>query len=147
LPGGGSLRWPTDPSMVRIENCGEAGARSRLAHARHYVDAAEAVHDERLEPSLNLTAALCVLAGIAACDAACCSSLGRRSRGQDHRQAQVLVAQVPVHGSDMAKSLRRLLNLKDEAQYGLGRIGRENASTALRHAKRLLASAERVVVD
>ena len=46
-----------------------------------------------------------MLAGIAAVDAACCRSLGRRSRSQDHRDAVALVRQVAPGGPEAAKQL------------------------------------------
>jgi len=43
--------------------------------------------EHEIPESRSVAAALAVLAGIAASDAACCAALGRRSRGDDHRQA------------------------------------------------------------
>ena len=83
----------------------------------------------------SAAAALAVLAGIAASDAACCAALGRRSRGQDHQQATGLVEQVEPGGPEAAKALRRLLNLKDEAQYGFFDVGGQDLRAALRQAR------------
>lgn len=41
-------------------------------------------------------------------------------------------------GRDAANKLRRLLDLKDEAQYGMIHIGRAELRTTLRQAKSLL---------
>ena len=64
-------------------------------------------------------AALSVLAGSAAADAACCSAPGERSQGQDHRQAQQLVATVLPSGPQRARGPKRLLERKDNAHYGV----------------------------
>ena len=83
----------------------------------------------------------------AVADAACCVSLGRRARGQDHRDAERIVADVPGVGADMAKALRRLLNLKDDAHYGMLYVSHANTTVALRGGRRLLELAERVVLS
>ncbi|MEK6325987.1 MAG: hypothetical protein AABM66_00465 [Actinomycetota bacterium] len=92
-----------------------------------------------------MSASLAVLAGVAACDAACCKALRRRSRGQDHHQAEELIAQVEPGGEQASKSLRRLLNLKDEAHYGLFDIGGQDVRAALRQARTLVMFAENVL--
>lgn len=121
-------------------------ARSRLEHARKFLDVAELVAGEAgdLEYA-SAAAALAVLAGIAASDAACCAALGRRSRGQDHQQAADLVEQVAPGGARAAKSLRRLLNLKDEAHYGFFDIAGQDLQAALRQAKALVDFAASVL--
>ncbi len=93
----------------------------------------------------SAAATLAVLAGIAASDAACCAALGRRSRGQDHRQATELVEQIASGGSQAANALRRLLSLKDEAHYGLFDVGGKDLQAALRQAKALVDFADEVV--
>ncbi len=75
--------------------------------------------------------------GIAAADAACCVAVGRRSRGQDHKQAVSLLGQVSPPG-DAARNLQHLLDLKDTAQYGIINITPVSLQTALRQAKALV---------
>ena len=94
----------------------------------------------------SAAAALAVLAGIAASDAACCKALGRRSRGQDHRQAVELVEQVEPGGEEAGKALRRLLALKDEAHCGLFDVSGNDLRTALRQAKSLVGFAGEVLL-
>lgn len=132
--------------MIRTQSCGPADARIRLDQARHFLEVAEVVHDQELDASLSVAASLGVLAGIAAADAATCVTLGKRARGQDHRDAEKIVADVPNVGADMAKALRRLLNLKDDAHYGMLYVSRENTTVALRNARKLLDLAEQVTV-
>ena len=79
-----------------------------------------------------------MLAGIAAADAACCAVFGRRSRGQDHRQAADLVEQIEPDGAAAAKTLRELLDMKDTAHYGLVHIGAPKLKTAVRRAGSLV---------
>lgn len=132
--------------MSRTRPCGEREARVRLDHARHFLEVAEIVHDETVDASLNVTAALCVLAGIAASDAACCAALQERARGESHQEAERLVARIPQVGADMARALRRLLNIKDEAHYGVLYVSRHKTDVAFRQAKRLVELSERAVV-
>jgi hypothetical protein len=126
-------------SPGRTQRCSENDARSRIAHARKFLEVAElaAGEGDDIEYS-SPSAALAVLAGIAASDAACCRALGRRSRGQNHRQAIELLEQVEPGGKDAASSLRRLLGLKDEAHYGLFDVGGQDLQAALRQARALV---------
>lgn len=126
--------------------CSRTDARTRLDHARKFLDVAQLI----VEPGQDIeyssaAAALAVLAGIAAADAACCQALGRRSRGQDHRQAIDLVGQIEPGGSEAAKGLGRLLNLKNQAHYGLFDVAGHDLQAALRQAAALVTFAADVV--
>jgi hypothetical protein len=115
----------------------------RLDQAHAFLGVAELVgtqEDELATP--GVAAALAVLAGIAASDAACCAALGRRARGQDYRQAVQLLEQVDSVGPAMARDLGRLLAVKDDAHYGLLHVSGQRASTALRQSRRLVEAAE-----
>jgi hypothetical protein len=126
-------------SAVRTQPCSKAQGRKRLEHARKFLEVAEMTAGEAGDVEYASAAAtLAVLAGIAASDAACCAALGRRSRGQEHMQATELVEQVVPGGTQAANALRRLLNLKDEAQYGFFDVGGQDLHTALRQAKVLM---------
>jgi hypothetical protein len=129
-------------ALIRTQRCTEAQARTRLDHARRFLDVAGLVSDEPGDQEYaSVAAALAVLAGIAAADAACCKALGRRSRGYDHMQAADLLEEVVPDGRTAAVALRRLLNLKDEAHYGLADIGGQNVLAALRQARALVTFA------
>jgi hypothetical protein len=134
-------------AAAQTQTCSSQDAKTRLVHARKFLEVAELVAGEgdELEYS-SAAAALSVLAGIAASDAACCKALGRRSRGQDHRAAIELVEQVEPAGKDAGNALRRLLGLKDEAHYGLFDVGGADLRAALRQAKALVDFAARVLV-
>lgn len=71
--------------------------------------------------------------------------LGQMSRGQDDAQATGLVATIEPGGKAAAKSLARLLSLKDAAQYGVTRISESNRKTAIRQAEALIAFAAGVL--
>jgi hypothetical protein len=102
----------------RTQPCGKAEARTRLAHARAFVDTAELGMNVDDEGSENVAASLAVLAGIAASDASCCAALGGvhvdRTTGGGHALAGVAGV-----GAEMGKDLARLLDIKDNAQLGV----------------------------
>jgi len=126
----------------RTQSCSRDDARTRLEHARKFLDVATLIAEPGQDHEYSsAAAALAVLAGIAASDAACCQVLGRRSRGQDHRQAVDLVGQIEPGGADAAKALGRLLNLKDQAHYGLFDIAGKDLQAALRQAEALVTFA------
>jgi hypothetical protein len=127
----------------RTQPCDRTQARTRLQNAQKSLEVAElAAGEEEIPASRSVAAALAVLSGIAAADAACCAALGRRSRGEDHREAAALLGQIVPGGDRAAKALIELLNLKDTAQYGLIPITGRELTTALRRAKRLLDFAD-----
>jgi hypothetical protein len=130
---------------TRTQRCDAAQARKRLADARLFLELAETVGNVGASESLGVSAANAVLAGIAAADAACCRALGERSRGEDHRDATKLVAQVQPGGEDAAKALGRLLGLKNDAEYGLATVSRANRELALRQANKVVEFAAAVV--
>ena len=133
-------------SIGRTQRCSERDARARLEHARKFLDVAELVADDAGdEDYASASAALAVLAGIAASDAACCKALGRRARGQDHREAAQLVEQIVPGGKEAAKALRRILDIKDEAHYGFFDIGGQHLRAGLRQAQMLVDFADGVM--
>lgn len=129
----------------RTQPCGAAQARTRLAHAQKFLEVAQLVATENFEASLSVSAALAVLAGIAASDAACCKALGRRSRADDHREAASLLAQITPGGAQAEKGLTALIDLKDTAHYGLIHVSRRQLTTALRRASALVDFAAEVL--
>ena len=130
----------------RFQACSKADAATRLRHASSFLEVAQLVADEGEDLDYaSVSAALAVLAGIAASDAACCAALGRRARGQDHREAVALVERIKPSGDKAAASLRRLLSLKNEAHYGLYDVGGGRLKAALRQASDLVAFAQDIV--
>jgi hypothetical protein len=123
----------------RTQPCDRAQARTRLENAQKSLEVAElAAGEAEIPASRSVAAALAVLSGIASADAACCAALGRRSRGEDHREAAALLREIVPAGDRAARALTDLLNLKDTAQYGLIPITQRQLTAALRRAKTLL---------
>ncbi|MFM8857100.1 MAG: hypothetical protein ACKOI2_07825 [Actinomycetota bacterium] len=135
----------TRPS-TRLSDCTKAEARIRLQQAESFLFVASATLNEDNDLATpGVAAALAVLAGIAASDAACCARLGERSRGQDHRQAVQLLEKVSPNGANMAKALRELLAIKDDSHYGSSLVSLSKAKLMVRRAKELIDSARFIV--
>jgi hypothetical protein len=93
----------------------------------------------------SAAAALAILAGISASDAACCKALGQRSRGQDHHDAEALLELIEPGGKNAANAMRRLINLKDEAHYGFYNMAPQDLKSAFTQAQRLIRFAREVL--
>jgi hypothetical protein len=131
-------------STGRSESCGNDEARRRFARANEFIAVAELIADEE-DPDLDYSAAaasLAVLAGIAASDCACCASIGKRSRSQNHRDAAALLEQIPDGGKTAARQLRGLLDLKDSANYGMISVESTRLKRAMRQARHLIEFAQ-----
>lgn len=129
----------------RTASAGLPEARIRLRAAEAYLQVAEPVLDEQgRDEFLNVSAGLAVLAGVAAADAMCAVRLGQIHRGQDHRGAAALLEQAVPHGRALASTFRRLIDLKDEAHYGV-LIAPRRASDAVKWARRLVEATRQEV--
>jgi HEPN domain-containing protein len=113
--------------------------------AEKFLDVARLVADEADAALGSVTASLAVLAGVAASDAACCSALGQRSRGGDHHDAEVLLAEIVPGGQNAATALRRLIERKDKAQYGMVHPSGHDVKVTMRQAERLIEFAKAVL--
>jgi hypothetical protein len=129
---------------LRTQACGPAHARTRLSAAEKFLEVAQTIEGEFDPAFAGVAASLAILAGIAASDAACCQMLGRRSRGDSHYDAVQLLSEISG-AQPAAEALRRLIGLKDEAQYGLRFISQENQKKALRQAALVLELARILV--
>lgn len=112
-------------------------ARARYASAVAFIEVADRLVLEEFDADVIVTNA--VHAGIAASDALCCLRLGERSADQDHASATKLLARVD---KTLANELTRLLALKTTAAYESRRVGRVEAKSAVRRARKLTAAAE-----
>ncbi|HSR94435.1 MAG TPA: hypothetical protein VLK56_06170 [Solirubrobacterales bacterium] len=131
----------------RTQTCGTAQARQRLAHARSFLEVAELAADVT-DPSLeygSVAVSVAILAGIAAADAACCQELGRRSRSDDHHDAEALLQQITPGGKQAASQLRQLIDVKDTAHYGFISVTTPQLKRSLRQAQQLVEFAEGIV--
>jgi hypothetical protein len=72
-------------------------------------------------------------------------ALGRRSRGEDHREAAVLLDQIVPDGKEAAKALIALIDVKDTAHYGLIHVTRRQLTIVLRRGRKLVDFAEDVL--
>lgn len=133
----------------RARPCDANQAKQRMARAREFLEVAELVVDEKHQDAsivyASSAAALAVLAGIAASDAACCKALQERSRSENHRDAEQLLAQITPGGKKAAGDLRELLNLKDKAQYGFLKMSVPEVRKVMRRANRLVEFAAEVL--
>jgi hypothetical protein len=129
----------------RTQHCSAGDARKRLRDAEAQLDLAGLAGRQSSPEERKAAASCAVIAGIAASDAACCKALGERSRSQDHRDAVALLRQVAPGGREAARSLDRLLGLKDQAQYGFEDVSGQKLASALRQAHSLVAFARDVL--
>ncbi len=130
----------------RTQRCTERDATTRLRHAQKFLEVAELASGEGQDIEYASAAtALSVLAGIAASDSACCKALGRRARGQSHQEAKALLEKISPGGKRAANSLSRLLDLKDDAHYGLFDVGGQHLKTSLRQATDLVEFAAKIL--
>lgn len=135
-------------TSARTAPCTQADARARLRKAQSFVTGAELALGAGDDPLLDLpgvAAALAVLAGIAAADAACCAALGERSRGQAHQEAIALVRTVRPHGVQMGRDLERLIQKKDNAHYGMISTTDTEAHAMISWTQRLITCASAIV--
>lgn len=133
----------------RTRPCDNNQAKQRMERAREFLEVAELVVDEKDQDAspvyASSAAALAVLAGVAASDAACCKVLQERSRSDSHRDAERLLAQITPGGKRAADDLRELLNLKDKAQYGFLAMSVPEVRKVMRRANRLVDFAAEVL--
>lgn len=133
--------------MVARSPCDRTQARTRLDNARKSLEVAElAAGEDEIPASRSVAAALAVLSGIAFADAACCAALGRRSRGDDHREAAILLRQIVPAGDRGRQGTARAAQPEGHrAQYGLIPITRRELTAAIRRASRLLDFADDIL--
>lgn len=110
-----------------------------------FLEVARLIESEDEGAFRSVATSMAVLAGIAAADAACCFALGRRSRGNDHHDAEALVAEIVPGGVQAATWLHRLIDLKDTAQYGIIYVSRDDLKVAMRQAEKLVEFADSVI--
>jgi hypothetical protein len=123
----------------RTQPGGPEQARTRLRTARAYIEVADLVIEEEGRSEMpGVAAGLAVLAGIAGADAICAIRLGEIHRGDDHRSASALLAGAVPDGKRLAATFSRLIDLKDEAHYGLSVLAPKRAKDALRWARQIV---------
>lgn len=127
------------PRQSRARTVTASDARIRLRSAEAYLEVADLVLEESSRVEMpGVAAGLAVLAGIAASDAICARRLGQIHRGEDHRAAGDLLKQATPDGRKLAATFRRLIDIKDEAHYGLTIVSTQRARGAVRAARQLV---------
>jgi hypothetical protein len=86
----------------------------------------------------GVAAGLAVLAGIAGSDAICARRLGLIHRGEDHRGAAAMLKEATPDGKKLANTCLRLIDIKDEAHYGLTLVAPRKARDSVRWARQLV---------
>jgi hypothetical protein len=133
------------PRTHRTASCTPAEAKKRSAIAMAYLEAAESILNERpdlKEENLSVAAGNAVLAGIAASDAICGQRLRKVHHGDDHRGAIDLLRTAVPDGKQLSTKLGRLLDMKDEAHYGIYFVSARKASDAVKAARILVGRAQ-----
>ncbi|MFH0904289.1 MAG: HEPN domain-containing protein [Methanobacteriota archaeon] len=89
----------------------------------------------------NSSAVLSIHAVISACDAICARFLQLRHGGADHMQAVELLGSLPLERSEIEsklKQVRRIISLKNAAEYEDRLIKQSEAQEILKDARRLV---------
>jgi len=127
------------PRRERTRAVTSDSARVRLRSAQAFLEVADLVLDERERAEMpGVAAGLAVLAGIAGSDAICARRLGAIHRGDDHRGAAALLEESTPDGKRLANTFLRLIDIKDEAHYGLILVAPRKARDAVRWARQLV---------
>ena len=127
----------TNPNRRRTVS--KADARTRIGAARAYLEVADLVLDESADMAMpGVAAGLAVLAGIAASDGISAVRLGEIHRGSDHRGASELLRVATADGAKLKATFLKLIDLKDEAHYGLTLVPQRKAKDAVRWARLLV---------
>lgn len=125
--------------MSRQTLCTSATRHGRMRKAEQFLLAAETIAevlDEQDDPDISdAYVTLCVHAGIAASDVACCKRLGVHSKGQDHAAAIGLLGQVDRKAS---QQLGVLLGMKEKAGYSARPVSGTDRKRAVRAATALV---------
>jgi hypothetical protein len=119
-------------------------ATAYLSKAREFLRASRDSHELG---NLIAAAGNAVHAGIAAADAIAASRAGSVWKGEHSQSPGHLEAVAGLEGRDAARQLRRLLPLKNRAEYDPDPVAPAEARSAVQAAERIVAIAERVLLD
>jgi hypothetical protein len=134
--------------MSRQIHCTSATRRGRMRKAEQFFLAAETIaeildqHDDSDISDAYVT--LCVHAGVAVSDVACCKRLGVHSKGQDHAAAIGLLGQVDRKAGEQ---LGVLLDMKEKAGYSARPVSGTDRKKAVRAATALVELAGSPTVE
>lgn len=117
-------------------------ARQYLAKAREFLEAAHV----NLELDLiNAATSNAVTSGINSKDAICLKVTGRTGKSDDHNAAIDELGRSGPDGKSVASTLRRLLTLKQKAQYQEMSVSAADAKHAIKWAELIYEKAQNVV--
>ncbi len=117
-------------------------AKQYLAKAREFLEAAQVNFDLKL---FNAATSNSVTSGINAKDAICLTVIGRTSKSEDHNAAVDELSRSGPDGRSVAPTLRRLLTLKQKAQYQEMSVAAADAKRAVKWAELICENAQHVV--
>jgi len=117
-------------------------ARQYLAKAREFLEAAQVNLDLNL---FNAATSNAVTSGINAKDAICLKVTGRTGKSDDHNTAVDELSRSGSDGKSVAPNLRRLLTLKQKAQYQEMSVSTADAKRAIKWAELIYDKAQIVV--
>lgn len=109
-----------------------------LNKAIEFLEGAKLLEDDR---KWNSAAVLSVHAAISACDAVCARFLQLRHAGAEHMQAVELLASLPLNRGEIdtkLKQARRVISMKNAAEYEDRLIKQKDAQKMLKDAARLV---------
>jgi hypothetical protein len=116
-------------------------ARSHLAKAREFLEAAELTNDLEL---YNAAASNAVTSGINSKDAICLAVTGRTRKSENHVEPVAELKAAGSVGRDTSATLSRLLRLKSKSQYQSASVSAADAAKGIDWAARLLEGAQGV---
>lgn len=127
----------------RTTPCTREQAGQRLRQAEAFLGwARAALADERDQVNLGVATSLAILAGVAATEALCGSSMGYYSRGQNHADAANLVRSIEPGGAALASTFRQLVACKEDTGQAPKALLESSAKAALRQAGDLVSAAK-----
>lgn len=113
-----------------------------LGKAKEFLEGAKRLAEEE---RWNSSAVLVVHAVISACDAVCARFMQLRHSGADHMHAIELLKNLPIERAEIESKLkqaRRVISLKNAAEYEDKLIKRGDAQRMLKDGERLVEWAE-----
>lgn len=117
-------------------------ARSHLAKAREFLEAAEVTLDLGL---CNAAASSAVSSGINSKDAICLRLTGVTGKTENHAQTIAELGVAGAAGASLTPTFSRLIRLKPASQYQAASVAQKDAAKAVEWASRMLDAATAVV--
>ena len=130
------------PREGRIRSMDKAGIKVRADDARSLIAAAQLFVESEEMADWKVAGGNAVHAGIAAADAISGHVLGHHARGQDHKSAVEMLRRATQPDSAPANDLGRLIDEKDQFDYGSQRVTQTGARQNITRAERLIAVME-----